>query len=428
MIKIGVIAANYSMQRIMEAAPSLQGQCELIPIPYAQLHEIKDLYESHRHYVHGILFSGLLGYYIAKKEWQEFETPTYFLAMKEGDFYKHLFSISNVNKNLDFSRVFIDFINEQNDYIGLRDALPAHEFPHSMKIEYSYDVYDQVFTHHKALWEQGKIDLSITAFGNVVERLNEAGIPNVVMLSSHETIVERIEQIVNELRITNLLENQCAMGIFTLAEPDDFKEILLHKALLEFNNKEKVLSVIQKKDGQFEVVTTFGELKLITNQFTHCAIRDYLKQALPFPVNVGWGIGSTLYQAKISAKNASKAALSHGLDCSYVITENEEVIGPLGEETCIHFTNTVEPHYERMSEVYGISVLQIQKILAVFAKTKSKELTGEELAYHLSLTLRQANRILNKLEETGAAKISYKKQEKLKGRPKKVYHIDFGSV
>ncbi|MET3291223.1 UNVERIFIED_CONTAM: putative ArsR family transcriptional regulator [Brevibacillus sp. OAP136] len=72
-------------------------------------------------------------------------------------------------------------------------------------------------------------------------------------------------------------------------------------------------------------------------------------------------------------------------------------------------------------------MLQIQKILAVLAKMKSSELTGEELAYHLGLTLRQANRILNKLEETGAAKVSYKKQEKLKGRPKKVYHIDFGT-
>ncbi|RNB83989.1 HTH domain-containing protein [Brevibacillus nitrificans] len=427
MIKIGVIAANYSMQQIMDAEPMLQGQCELVPIPYAQLHEIKDLYEKHRHYVHGILFSGPLGYSIAKQEWQEFETPTYFVTMKEGDFYKRLFSISNGNKQLDFSRVFIDFIHEQNNFMGLRDALPEKEFPHYIQLEYTYDVYDEVFKHHQMLWQQGKIDLSITGLGNVVERLNQVGIPNIVMLASKETIVERIEQIVSELRITNLLENQSAVGILSLSEPDDFKEILLHKALLEFHNKEKVLSVIQKKSGHFEVITTFGELKQMTNQFTACAILEYLKQVLPFPVNIGWGVGSTLYQAKICAQKASHAAVSHELDCSYVITENEEVIGPLGEDTCIHFTHTVEPHVERLSEAHGVSVLQIQKILAVLAKRKSNELTGEELAYHLNLTLRQANRILKRLEESGAAKISYKKQEKLKGRPKKVYSIDFAS-
>ncbi|RNB89767.1 transcriptional regulator [Brevibacillus fluminis] len=426
MIKIGVIAANYSMQRIKEAEPFLQGQCELVPIPYYQLNEIKELYELHRPFVHGILFSGPLGYLIAQRE-VEFDTPTYFLDMTEGDFYKRLFTISNANKTLDFSRVFIDFINEQNNFLGLKEALPEREFPHYMEIDYTYGIYDRMFEKHLSLWQQGKIDLSITRLGNVVERLNEAGIPNVLLLPSTESIVERINQITNELRITSLLENQWAMGIITLAETDDFKEILLHKALLEFNQAQKTLSVIQKKNGHFEVITSFGELKQMTDQFTHCAIHEYLDQVLPFPVNIGWGIGSTLYQAKTSAQNASKAAISHELDCSYVITENQDVIGPLGDETCIHFTNTVEPHYERLSETYGVSVLQIQKILAVLAKMKSSELTGEELAYHLGLTLRQANRILNKLEETGAAKVSYKKQEKLKGRPKKVYHIDFGT-
>jgi hypothetical protein len=63
---------------------------------------------------------------------------------------------------------------------------------------------------------------------------------------------------VSELRITNLLENQSVVGIISLSEPDDFKEILLHKALLEFHNKEKVLSVIQKKSGHFEVIAVQG--------------------------------------------------------------------------------------------------------------------------------------------------------------------------
>ncbi|MFJ9500554.1 hypothetical protein [Brevibacillus centrosporus] len=48
------------------------------------------------------------------------------------------------------------------------------------------------------------------------------------------------------------------VGIISLSEPDDFKGILLHKALLEFHNKEKVLSVIQKKSGHFEVIAVQG--------------------------------------------------------------------------------------------------------------------------------------------------------------------------
>src|SRR3954470_17220245 len=105
----------------------------------------------------------------------------------------------------------------------------------------------------------------------------------------------------------------------------------------------------------------------------------------------------------MSAETANNQAKSMGLPCAYVITANEEIIGPLGDDTCLHVTNKVDPQLQKLGETLSVSILQIQKIMAVISKLKTNELTAEDLAYQLGLTLRQANRILNKLEDKVAA-------------------------
>jgi predicted transcriptional regulator len=433
MITIGVITAHYSIEEIKQIEPFIRDQCKLTFIPYRQIREIKELYDRYHLFYDGILFSGELGYKILQMESTVFKTPTYYLDIPEGDFYKRLFAISNSNKNLNFSRVCMDLINEENNFMGLKGVLSKEEFPYYLKLEYSEVIYEKTFQQHLSLWQEGKIDLSITRVSNIVDLLKQAGIPNIFIFPSKESILEQIQLIINELQISKLIENQLTIGVITIENQDttsdfDFKQILLHKALLEFNEKEKALSVIHQKHANFEVITSHAELRSLTNEFTECSVLQYLNQTLPFYVNIGWGIGTTLYQAKTSAQTANKQAESHEFPCSFVITAKEEVIGPLGEDTCLHYTKTVDPQLEQISEALGVSLLHIQKIMAVISKLQTNELTAEDLAYHLGITLRQANRILNKLEENGAAHISHRKQEKLRGRPKKVYKLDFTKV
>lgn len=433
MIKIGVITASNSISKIKQIEPLIQDQCELTFICYRQISEIRELYEHNRLFYDGILFSGALGYNILLQKINEFQTPVYFLDIPEGDFYKHLFSISNSNKNLNFARVSVDLFDEKDNQMGLQDILTKDEYPFSFPLEYTESLYETAFQQHLLLWQQGKIDLVITRISNIIERLNQAGIPNIFIFPSKESILEQMKNIIYELQISNLLENQWAIGVVTIRGQEDmsdleFKQILLHKALLEFNEKDNSLSVIQKKPTSFEIITSLADLRKLTNEFTGCSVLKYLKETLPFEVNIGWGAGTTLYQAKKFAQTANKQAGSHDYSCSYAITVNEEVIGPLGDDTCLHFINTIDPQLEKLSEKLDIPILRIQKILAVITKMKTNEVTAEDVAYNLKLTLRQANRILHELEDKGVANVTYKKQEKLRGRPKKIYKIDFENV
>jgi len=430
MIKIGFITAHNSIKKVNKLKTIFQDQCEITFIPYQEIKEIKDLYEQHHLFYDGILFSGKLPMYILQQEITKLPTPTFYLEITEGDFYKHLFTIRHKKEDLSFSRVYIDFLHEYPNSMGLQDVLSENEVPYSFEWEYTEEIYEKTFQRHLSLWRQGKIDWSITGLSNIVNRLNEAGIPNTFIFPSEASILEQVQQFINELQITNLQENQWAIGIITIENLKDqsdldFKQVLLHKALLEFNQTTNSFSIIQKQHTNFEIITSHAELKNLTNDFTSCSVIQYLNEALPFRVNIGWGIGATLYQTKKSAQTSIKEAESNDVPCSYVITDNGDVIGPLGSNSCILYSKEIDPKIEKLSETLKISSIHIQKIMAVISKLQTNELTADDLAFHLGHTLRQSHRILNKLEENGAAKTLFRKQEKLRGRPKKVYKIDF---
>ncbi|MGX9134746.1 transcriptional regulator [Rummeliibacillus sp. JY-2-4R] len=429
MIKLGVITAQHSINSIKKIEPLLEGQCSITYIPYKKIDEITLLYKNNHLFFDGILFSGSMGYTIAKQDLKEFETPTYFLDITEGDFYKQLFVISNSNKTIKFSRVCMDLFNTENNYQSLYEVLPEDEFPQLIELTFNNDLYEDAFSKYLCLWKEKRIDLVVTRISNIVNLLKDAGIPTVFIFPSTESLLEQVKNIANELQITNLLDQQDAIGVVSIDKNnDELNNIKLHKALLEYNDLHHELSAIVKKDDNFQVITSQADLKMLTNDYQSCGLLEYLTDVLSLQVHIGWGIGTTFYQASSNAYTAHAQAVSTNSSCSYVITNNDEIIGPLGEDTCLQFTNKIDTQLQNLSESIGISTMQIQKILALLQKLQTDEITAEDLAYQLGVSVRQANRILKKMEDKKVAMVTFKKSEKLRGRPKKQYKIDFSNV
>ncbi|MDQ0862055.1 hypothetical protein [Bacillus sp. V2I10] len=229
-----------------------------------------------------------------------------------------------------------------------------------------------------------------------------------------------------------MADNQLAIGIFSIkdvhgVDPEfEFRQILLNKALLEFTKKKQVTFMIKKNTLNMEVVTSKKDLKLITNDFKTCTLSPFLTNTLPFKIGIGWGVGHSIHEAYSNAMQANQEANRNKEDSTtYLMTENDHLIGPLGDEQCIEISNEANPQIENISQQIRISTLQIQKLLAVMEKLNTNELMSDDIAQHLGITIRAANRILNNLEEKGVAEVIVRKQKKLKGRPKKLYKIDF---
>lgn len=434
-IKIGVITPEKSIEYIKDAEEYVNEQYEIIYLPYDGLADIKNVYLNNYKFLDGIILSGELTHDILIKEVGIIEKPSKTLMVTKEDFYKTLLQITINNRNLDFSRVYIDFIFESNDYFGLKDILDEKNFPYILNPEMNCEMTDIIFKRHVSLWENGKIDFSITRVSSIIDKLNKNNIKNIFIFPSKDSIIKAFESLVKEIQLIRLENNLMVVGNITIDNLNlvdqnidsdlELKYMLLHKALIEYSNKNNISLIIQKTSLGFEVFTSNGELKDLTEDFSSCSLLNYLRASLSFTVSIGWGIGNTIYESRLNAQNANREASNNGGNCSFIITETETVIGPLSEEGCLQYSNAKDPYTEKLSKKLGISSLNIQKIMAVLKKLNTNELTADDLAFHLGITLRSSNRILNKLVEKGGAEISCFKQEKLRGRPKKVYSIKF---
>jgi predicted transcriptional regulator len=440
MIRIGIITISSSLHWIKAVEQFLGDHCEITYITYEKQNEILNIYLENYSFFDGVIFSGEFPYLAVKKGLSTpFPKPAVYFDLTERDFYKTLCKAMIDHKITSFSRTMIDFLFEQNQYLGLKDLVDEKDFPYI----YSKDlegfeletIHEDLLNRHVKLWGEGKIDLSITRATSLSKKLSEYNIKHIILYPSTDSMEEKWSVLLKEIELHRLVENQMAIGILTIkhhGKPNDmdmdleFKQILLNKALLEFNKKHQLSFMIKRNMLNIEVITSFKELKSITNHFTSCLLLQFLKENLPFHVGIGWGVGYTLHEAQMNAVQANKESMMDKNDSNvYIMTENEHLIGPLGEEKCIEISNESNPKIENLSQQIEVSSLQIQKLLAVMEKLGTNEVMSDDISQTLGITIRAANRILHKLEEKGVAEVIVKKQKKLKGRPKKLYRIDF---
>jgi predicted ArsR family transcriptional regulator len=73
----------------------------------------------------------------------------------------------------------------------------------------------------------------------------------------------------------------------------------------------------------------------------------------------------------------------------------------------------------------GINNINLQKIISYEEIMRTNKLSSEDVAQCLSMTVRGANRILNKIEEKNYVQTVFEKRDNGKGRPKKYYELLF---
>ena len=208
--------------------------------------------------------------------------------------------------------------------------------------------------------EQGKVDLTFTRTPVLANKLEQYSINHVVVFPSEESMLEKINQLFKEIDLQHLIENRVVIGNITIKNSEkndeeikdvEFKKIMLNKSLLDIVKRKIVPFILQKNHLGFEIITTYRKvLKEFTKDFTSCSMLNYLSNELPFKVNSGWGIGNTIYEARNNAVIANRQTKGSISNVSFIVTENEQIIGPLGEELCLNYSNTIEPFIEKISK------------------------------------------------------------------------------
>ena len=176
------------------------------------------------------------------------------------------------------------------------------------------------------------------------------------------------------------------------------------------------------EEDNIRIQLTVSQLMLITDNCKTSKITKYLSDKQKDEFVVSYGIGDNFNKAlEHSCIAARESVLKNS---SYVVDENETLIGPLDSDSYLRVENNLDDNTIEIARLCNLSTTTVQKIIAITKLNQSKRITTAELSKQLASTVRNANRILQKLVSGGYAKVLLEKTTNTKGRPTKMYELD----
>lgn len=435
-VNIGIITTEIHLSNFKKLETEIKKICNVKYFIVKKIDDCKDAYLQNYKYVDAFICSGPVFYQLLIKEFKYLETPCYTIYDDYANVYKQLMTIILHNPDIKCSRMYIDFANEYNDYLGLKEVFAECDMPYlipwnSENLELISPI---VLNNHLQLWKENKIDLSITRYGHLTEELEKNNIKYEFLTPSGKYIIDLINKAVTEVKLNKLNDNKMAavyisLDNFSLYNFDNYKlnfELLsIQGEAVKFFQNYDYDAVVQRRDNLIEIFTTVEDIFAITHNLSNCDLLSYISSVLNYSISIGYGCGNSISQSIMNAMNANKHAREQGGNCSFFIGENQEVVGPIAENQELTFLHSPDSRILELSEKLEINNIYVQKIISFAKKAGTNKLSSEDVAECLSVAQRSSNRILNKIEEKNAARITYEKRDSSKGRPKKYYELSF---
>lgn len=440
---LAVITTRHLHNYTKKIVEEMKLECDIRYFVYSNFTNLIDIYAHNYNYVDGFLISSILSsqwlvrtYPICKKPVVSFNTDM-------ASLYKTLLQLINTDRDIDFSRIYLDIIQAPLTKGHLEKLLsysqPAYELQNLIKqietlnLDGILEVYNHIVEQMKEEWAQGNMDMAVVTFSNIVDEMESCGIRYSFSYPSVDHIQESVHQLIKDIQLHKMSENQPAVIQITIndyhPELQEFNKnnellpILLQEALTIFNKNNLTNFLVKRNIYGFEVYTSQKTIERITAERTNCSLSRHLEKALQFPVSIGYGYGKDIAEARKRAVKASQEAHYRHITCGFLLTAEDQMIGPLSSGSALTVSRTNTEYYNKVSQKTGISQVNIQKILAIMRILRTERLTAADIATHLSITLRSANRFLAKLTEAGEAEIIGEEQSSSRGRPKKIYQI-----
>lgn len=430
MYSIGIITSEYSLHNIMRVDTEMRKHCKITYLPYTSMEHLVYLYRENAAYFDALLFSGAFPYNIILEQFGVIQKPATFFSISDRDYYRLIARLAIRRRELDFTRVFIDKPEIEVDFSAVfpPEVMPLVGGEEDLDLPY-WETYQSSCDYYKALWESGKVDLIITRYSSMRDFFMENHIRYELLLASKESMLETFRALLMQLSSELVHDAATCVGIFSIpdSEYSAKKQSQLLEQLKVCNRKLGNLFLIYEREKYAEMTTNLSILKELTQHYTACPVCAHLKNALPFTVSIGWGCAESVLSAHQNAQRALRKAAQSKVTNSYIMTSDNIMIGPL---TSLQKKAGTEVGAENLAEICSCSGLpfsHISKIVSLIRENDTNSFSASELAGHLNLSPRNASRILNTLEKSGLAYSYDQHLPNRKGRPTKIYRIEFAN-
>ncbi len=431
--RIAIIATEFLRPFIEETLATLNMGFQYHIFIYEKFEDIKEIYKAIDSQYDGILTSGSFPAHMIRLYYPQETRPIQCFNTDDTAVYRLLLKLLNENRNLDFTRICADifevFGNDIIDFVEGREPLPdmVNLSERDFTLEKMQQLEQEQYETHLSLWQAGKSDLSITRFSSLMPRLIDAGVNVYFPYPSLQYVQTICERLISDIEKKKLEDCQTAIILLRLLSDTtsadslhklDSSYVRLENAIMEMCGNSITEFSFHRYHYGLEILTAKKEVMRITDNFSSDRLFAKLKQKdASWNLCIGYGFGNGLAQARLNALNACHEA-ELKKNTSYLITEKEELIGPL-EECTVQSLTIDNQSYRNIKS--SLSPLTVNKVFSALEAAADKEITAQELAFRLGITKRSANRFLSTLEQEGHIAVAYKKRSTSRGRPESVF-------
>lgn len=431
--KIAIIATNFLKEFIEETLQKLNVNFQYHIFTYEKFEDIKEIYGKIGPEYDGVLTSGSFPAHMIRLYYPQESRPIQGFNTDDTALYRLLLKLLNENRNLDFTRVCADifeiFGSDLIAFVEGRETLPdiTNLSEQEFTLETMQNLEETQFQRHVSLWENGQTDLSITRFSSLMPRLIDAGVKVYFPFPSTQYVQEICNRLLSEIEKKELADLQpCVIIIRLLGSQTpsgylhelDSNYVRLENMIIEIFGNSIIEFSLHRYHYGLEILAAKKEIiKMTDNLSKDGLLTELRKRKAGWNFCIGYGFGAGLAQARLNALNACHEA-ELKKNTSYLITEREELIGPLASEQLDAFTIDNQSYRNVKS---SLSPITVSKVLSALEASPGKEISAQELAYRLGITKRSANRFLSTLENEGAIEVAYKKRSTSRGRPENVF-------
>lgn len=427
-MKIGIIGPVKSVERVLPVIHEYFPSMEYRVYISEKVEDVGKVLDEALNGSEGLLFTGtaLLG---EAEKLGRITKPYEAISRNDSSLIKAFWEIKD--QNVPFKRLSVDIIDE--DLV----RMVAKEF--SLEIETIYAMpYDSVMNetdvveHHMALWQEGKVDVILSALRAVYDELLRRGAPVFRLNMNTPLIMMSMKNLISKIRTSEITANQIAIlliqiknmkSIVTAQYDNLIKRNLVEKKLISYL-RDVQGSMFQVGNDKYMI---FGTRRTLADEES---MDHYIKILSEFEkdriiIHTGLGFGNTGWNAEYNATTALEIAQKNSGAAFYIVDENSNVRGPIRDsKEQVYSLQVSDRRINELAEQIGISSTYLSKILSIMSKHQVESFSSDTLGQYLGITERSARRILDKFLDAHYAEVLSFAVAKGVGRPKKIVKIN----
>ena len=437
--KVALLSSQVHCDYIKDILKDTELPFTLEYVPYHRVTELAQMFPLLEDKYDAFCTTGAFSREVILRQYPGTEKPVGAIKESVAEFYRLLLKLLYEDRTCDFSRIYfdhsiwtlsngavtaLDYLNGEVEFgeEGLRKYMEQMSFEQLVQLE------PVIVKNALALQHEGKLGLVVCRHSSVYDALKEVGVPCVFAYPSVNNIKESLGRLAEEMELLRMEDNRPAViclscGELTAVGPEDITQesLALQKCLLDFDQENIAGMLIKRSSVGFELFTTQHTVRRLTDKFTRCLLSKYIFGRLGREANIGYGAGSDIMTARTNALKALELSEKNGR--SYMVSANgtEAVLLPQNGET---EQKRQDEHLETAAQRTGLSVTTLQRILSAMDLLGGREVTTQELAGALQVTVANANRFINQLQAAGCATVVGEKKALVRGRPTRIYRID----